>query len=429
MPDIFDEISLEEEMPKRDAFDEISFEPSPTFKEELGRHTARTASRIGETLAGLPGDIGRLLQAGAGAAETQAAKVREKIGLKPLKEIRAPPGLPGSQELKDLSSKIFGEKVLPKTKTEAFIDNIVSDAAALAIPLKGKIPFIRSIGTAIAGNLTQKGAERLGLGEKGQTAAKLGAFFLSGLTGKGNVKKYWKEQYKLSEEAVPKNTKVETFKLERKLDNLSRKLEKGITTPSKSFVSAPLNNIRKKIKKGTVKIDELIQFKTDINELRGKLYKDLTGKQSINYAQGKINDLSALLDSELAAYGKENPAFLEHYKNANEAYAGFNQSKRVGRWINRQLKGIGKPALLLIEGMFPKLVPASAAAFVGLKGGEMITRVMRNPTLRRFYGNLVKDAVKENTGGFVKNLRALEKEIKKSDPDIFDKLTSETNPD
>ncbi len=423
MPDIFDQISLEEEAPQGDIFDQVTYEPAPAPLSEVGRHVVRSGSRIAETLLGLPSDILRLSQLGAEKIEKVTGKVREKIGLEPLKSGIKKPGAPGSQELKELSTKIFGETVIPQSPTEAFLDDIVSDAAALAIPVKGKIPFMRSIGTAIIGNLGAKTAEKLGLGEKGQAVAKLGTFFLAGLTGRGTVKKYWKEQYRLADEAIPSNAKVTTFGLERKLDHLSGELEKGISTPSKIFVNTPLKKIRKKIKKGTVKVDELVQFKRDINELRGKLYKDLSGKQSINYAQGKINDLSGLIDSEIAAYGKKNPAFLKHYRNANEAYAGFNQSKRVGNWVGKQMKSIGKGPLLILEGLFPKLLPTMAGLFTGLKSAEFVTRVMRNSTLRRFYGNLVKDAVNENKGGFIKNLRAMEKEIEKSEPDIFDELS------
>ncbi len=394
------------------------FKPS-TVIPEIGRHIARTGSRIGESLLGLPSDILQTAQIGARGLEKGAGKIREKIGLKPLEIKERPPGVPGSEELREISTKLFGEKVTAQSPTESFIDDIVSDAAVLAIPVKGKIPFMRSIGTALAGNIGAKGAQELGFGEKGQTSAKIGAFFLSGLAGKGNVKKYWNQQYKLADEAIPSGAKVQTFPLFRKLNKLAIELEKGISTPSKTFVKAPLNNIRKKVERGVTSVEELVQMKRDINELRGSLYKDLTGKQSVRYAQGKINDLSGLIDQEIAKYGKKNPEFLKHYKNANEAYAGFNQSKRVGKWINRKLGAFGKPAILILEGMFPKLLPASATAFVGLKAGEIATRVFRNPTLRRFYGNMVKDAVKENSAGFVKNLKAMEKELKKSDPDIF----------
>ena len=428
MPDIFDEISLEE-TPSGDIFDEIDYQAPPTPLREVGRHVARTGSRIAESLLGLPSDILQTAQIGARGLEKGASKIREKIGLSPLETKERPKGLPGSEDLRDISTKLFGEIVTPQTKKESFIDDIVSDAAVLAIPVKGKIPFMRSIGTALAGNLGAKGVEQLGFGEKGQAAAKIGAFFLSGLAGKGNVKKYWNQQYKLAEDSVPSRAKVETFAMERKLDRLERELERGISTPSKSFVKSPLDNVRKKIKKGTATVDELVQIKKDINEHRGKLYKDLTGKQSIQYAQGKINDLSGILDEEIAKYGRTNPKFYEHYKNANEAFAGYNQSRRVGRWINRQLNKIGKPALLILEGVFPKLIPGSAAGFVGLKAGELTTRILRNPTLRKFYGNMVKDAAKENSAGFLKNLKNMEEEIKKSDPDLFDLLASENDAD
>ena len=423
MADIFDEIFIEES-PQEDIFDQIQTDTASPLG-ELGRHVARSGSRVSESLLGLPGDVLRVGQIGAQQLEKGASKVREKLGLEPLDSGIKKPGIPGSSELKDLSVKIFGEKVLPQSKTESFIDDIVSDAAVLAVPVKGKIPFMRSIGTALAGNLAFKGAEKVGLDEKGQAAAKLGAFFLSGLAGKGNVKKYWSEQYKLAENAVPTGAQVETFALERKLDNLSHDLSKGISTPSKEFVKTPLKNIRKKIKTGKISVDELVEIKRNINEHRGKLYKDLTGKQSINYAQGKINDLSGLVDSEIAKYGKTNATFLNHYKNANEAFAGFNQSKRVGNWLGRQIKLIGKGPLLILEGLFPKLLPGTVASFVGLKGGELVTRVLRNPTLRNYYGNLVKDAVKENTAGFIKNLRALEKGIKKSDPELYKELAGQ----
>lgn len=399
--------------------------PSKGVLGEIGRHAARTGSRIGESVLGLPSDILQVAQVGAGGLEKGAGKIREKIGLKPLETKERPPGVPGSEELKEISTKLFGEKVTAQSPTESFIDDIVSDASVLAIPVKGKIPFMRSIGTALAGNIGAKGAEQLGFGKTGQTAAKIGAFFLSGLAGKGNVKKYWKQQYKLAEDAIPSGDKVHTFTLDRKMDELTGELEKGISTPSKKFVRAPMKNIRKKIETGSVDVEELVQMKKDINELRGKLYKDLTGKKSIGYAQGKINDLSGLIDQEITKYGKNNPEFLKHYRNANEAYAGFNQSKRVGNWVKRilPLGKMGKGALLLAEAIFkPATLPYTLGGFGALKGSELLTRMFKNPTLRRYYANLVKDGIKENRAGFLKNIKSMEKELKKSDPDIFDEL-------
>ena len=430
MPDIFDEISLEES-PSGDIFDQIEYQESPTPLGELGRHIARTGSRVAESVLGLPSDILQTAQLGARGLEKGASKIREKIGLSPLKTQEKPKGLPGSEELRDISTKIFGEVVTPQDKKESFIDDIVSDASVLAIPVKGKIPFMRSIGTALAGNLGAKGAEQLGFGEKGQTAAKIGAFFLSGLAGKGNVKKYWNQQYKLAEEAVPSRARLDANKLDRKLDHLRADLRKGgIETPSQKFVEKPLNDLQKIIVDGELKVEDAVKAKQKINELRAGLFDEVKGKQGQKYARTKINDISHFLDETLEKYGKENPTFLKHYKAGNEAYGGFQQSKRVGNWINRNIPfgRLGKTGLIILEGIFkPASLKATLPAAAAFKGGELFTRMFKNKTLRRYYGNLIKDAINENKSGFLRNLKGMEKEIEKNEPDIFDELTSDQN--
>lgn len=397
---------------------ETSFQP-PSLKEEVGRHALRTASRVGESLVGLPGDI---LNIPKRLASTGLGKIpgveKEKVS-KALKSI----GPPSSEEIKDLSFKIFGEKVIPQNKTERLADDIVSDASVLAIPVKGKIPFLRAIGTAAGANLAEKGAEMLGVGEKGQAAVKLGTFLLAGLTGKGNVKKYYSKEYELAKDSIPKNTKVQAFGLDRQIDHLERNLTKGISTPSKKFVLNPIKEIRNKIKKGTVKVEDLIEIKKDLNEIRGSLYKDLGTKQSVKYAQGKINDLATLLDDQIAEYGKSNSKFLSHYTNANQAFSGFQQSKKVSNWINKVLpfKNMSKGKLMILEAIFkPAALAVSVPAIGVLKGSELLARVFRNRSLRSFYGNLMKDAVKENRTGVLKNISKIEEGLKKEEPDLFD---------
>ncbi len=429
MPDIFDEISLEE-TPSGDIFDQIEASIPPTISQEIGRHGARTGSRIAETILGLPSDILQTAQLGARGLKKGAAKIREKIGLKPLEIKEKPRGVPGSREIREFSEKIFGEKVTPKTKTESFIDDIVSDAAALALPVKGKIPFIRAIGTALSANVASEVAEKLGATEKQKIGAKIGTFFLAGLSGKGNVRKYWNKQYKLAEKSIPKGAEVEVFKMDAMLDRLEDNLRKGVSTPSKKFVLSPLKKIQNKIVTGEIPVEELLQFKRDINELRGSLYKDLSGKPSIKYAQGKINDLSKIIDNEISAYGKTNPEFMKHYRNANEAYAGFHQSKRVGNWVNRALPfgKMGKTALFIAESIFkPASLKFTLPGVAAFKSAEFITRMLKNSTLRRYYTNLMKSAVDENKTGVIRNLRNMEKEIEKNEPDMFELISKSTS--
>lgn len=400
-----------------------------SIAKESGRHITRSASRAIESLVGLPGDILRTGEMGASLLEKGAGKIREKIGLKPLESATKKPSIPGSSELRELSTKLFGDIVKPQSQTESFIDDIVSDASVLAIPVKGKIPFIRSIGTALAGNVAAKGAEMLGAGEKGQSAAKLGTFFLSGLTGKGTVKKFWNEQYNLAEKAIPEGAVLDANKLDRQLDKLSHELKKGgIETPSQKFVEKPLNDLKKVISEGELKVEDAVVAKKKINELREGLFEEVKGRAPRKYARTKINDLAKFLDESLEKYGKENPEFYKPYKAANEAFGGYYQSKRVGNWISRQIPfgKLGKGSLLILEAIFqPASLKATLPAFAAFKGGELLTRMFKNPTLRQYYGNLMKDAVKENTSGFLKNLKSMEKEIQEKDPDIFEDLTRE----
>lgn len=429
MPDIFDEISLEES-PQGDIFDQIQYE-TPTPLKDIGRHVARTGSRITEAVLGLPSDILQTAQLGARGLEKGASKIREKIGLSPLEYSEKPKGLPGSSELRELSQKIFGEIITPQNAKESFIDDIVSDAAVLAIPVKGKVPFIRSIGTALAGNLAQEGAKQLGVGEKGQAAAKLGAFFLSGVAGKGNVKKYWNQQYKLAQEAIPEGTTTSTRILDKKLRNFEETfLNKGGPTPAKKRVKEFYEELKKKTYAGDMDVDELAQFKHDLNQNRASLYDRELTTSDRRLAKKYYDEIGNAIESQIEQYGKRNPQFLEHWKNAQEAFGGFYQSKRVGNWIAKAIPfgKLGKTSLLILEGLFkPSTLPLTASSYAAFKGGELLTRMFKNPTLRRYYGNLMKDAIKENKSGFLRNLKSIEKEIEEKDPDIFDLISGSDN--
>lgn len=422
MPDIFDEISLEEKTPQGDIFDQIEYK-SPL--KETGRHLARSAARVGETLSGLPGDI-------ISIPKKIAASAIGKISGKPTEEIEKKFkgfGPPSSHEINKLTTQIFGDVITPQNEKEKLSDDIVSDAAALAVPIKGKIPFIRSIGTSIFANLAQKGAEKVGIGEKGQVATKLGAFFLAGLTGKGNVKKYWNKQYELAEKAVPADATFSAGKLERQLDKLESELKKGgIETSSQKFVQKPLEELRRTIDFGEMRVEDAIAAKKKINELRSSLFDEVKGKAARKGARTKINQIANFLDQSIEQYGKENPTFYEHWKNANEAFGGFQQSKRVGRWIARTLpiNKLGKGSILIAEAIFkPATLPLTLGGVAAFKGAELLTRMFKNPTLRKYYTNLMKSAVDENKTGVLRNLSRMEKELKKNDPDIFDQLISE----
>lgn len=412
----------------KDVFDEKEIEFSSSLKEG-GRHLLRSASRATESILGLPADVLKTAQLGAKGLEKGASKIREKIGLSPLESKEKPAGFPGSSELREISQKIFGEIVTPLSKKESFIDEVISDAAALAIPVKGRVPFIRSIGTSLVGNIGQEGAKQLGFGEKGQVAAKIGAFFLSGLAGKGNVKKYWKEQYKLAKESIPEGTQTSTRILDKNLRNFEQNvLQKGGPTPAKKKIKEFYEELKKKSLSGEMDVDELVQFKHDLNQNRASLYDKELSSTDRRVAKKYYDEIAQAIESQIEQYGKKDPSFLKHWESAQEAYSGFYQSKKVGNWIARHIPfgKLGKTSLLLLEGLFrPSTLPYTAGAYSAFKSGELLTRMFKNKTLRKYYANLMKDSINENKSGFLRNLKSMEKEMEENNPDIFDELAGD----
>lgn len=151
-----------------------------SFAEGDDRQILRSLSRAGETIAGLPGDLNTL-------GKSVADFLLNKLGL-PTPQQEPKVNLPTSSDLTSFMNKATGGYLEPQTEAERFADEVVSDAATLAIPFGGgKIKALQSVATSIGANLAKKGVEKLGGGAKTQEAAKLGGFIAGGLvsTSKG----------------------------------------------------------------------------------------------------------------------------------------------------------------------------------------------------------------------------------------------------
>ena len=402
------------------------FQPQPGIKQEIRRHTLRSGSRALESLAGLPGDILSIPKKLASSAFSKLTGVPEEKVEAFTKGI----GPPGSQELKKLTSSIFGKTVKPQSQKEELSDEIVSDAASLLLPIKGKIPFLRALGTAAFANLSGEGAKQLGLGEGGKSAAKLGSFFLSGLVGKGTVKKFWNQKYAEAEKAIPKEAKLDAFKLERSLDKLEDTLKLGLETPSQKAVLKPLNELRGKISGGRLGVEEAVAAKRSLNEIREQLFDEVKGRAARRGAKTKLNDISKYLDESLEKYGQKNPEFYVPYKEANEAFSGFQQSKKVGDYIKRAIPyaKLGQIGTLAFEALFrPSLLPATLGGYGALKTGELLARMFKNPTLRKYYFGLLKSAASENKAAVLKNIRGIDKEIQNNPEEWGDVILGSDN--
>lgn len=415
----------------------VDFTPYQEVKKqpikEVGRHVARSAARVGEMIAGLPGDIANapaalanmfskskpgkdLLGEGEHPEFVEAFKLAKHI---------SPFGAPTSSELREKTKERSGGYLEPQSKGEKLADAIVSDFASLAIPVKGKVPFLRSLGKALfvaaGSNLAEKGVEMVGGGEKSQLATKIGSMFLLSAFNPNGAKKYADSLYKEARELVPKGATAEASNLTKDLGAFRTELKKGATAPYKANAMTKVNEIQAKIKKGKIPVEELTEFKIDINKARDSLYTDQTlDKGGRRLAKKNLDSVSKIVDNALYDYGKVNPAWEKSYRPANEVYGAIAQSKKVSNAVARFIKSHPHStgtALVAEVFLAPKTLPLAAGAIGLVKTGELITRIAKSPTLRKYYMGVVESALKDDAASLAKNINKLEAAYKKESSD------------
>lgn len=396
-------------------FPEVKSAPEKGL-DDVKRHLTRSVVRGAEALAGAPGDV---LNAPFNVARLAIPKSQQKNFDEVSKIAKFfLPGinLPTSSQLKETSSKLSNGYTDPKSEGEKKSDDIISDFVSLAIPIKGKIPFARSLGASIGSNLAEMGVKHLGGEEGAQTATKLGtAFLLTAINPKG-ANKYASSLFSEAESLLPKNAMAEGKMLSGELKNFKQELIKGGSAPSKDKSLKKIDEVLNATKNGRISVDELTSFKKSINEAREGLYQEFGSNKSGRLsAKRNLDRVSKSVDKALDGYGQTNPAWNKAYRSANEAHGAIQQSKKVGNQVARVLKQ--NPHLAsggaVAEIFFaPKTLPLVGAGFAGLKTAELLTRVGKSPVLRKYYSDVINAALKQDSAEIAKSLERFDSAIK-----------------
>ena len=306
----------------------------------------------------------------------------------------------------------------PQSHTVEVSDAIFSDYASLAIPVKGKIPFLRSLGLALGSNLTAEGARLFGAEEKGQVATKMGTLFLLSTINPKGVTNYKDALFSEAKSLVPAGAEVQAKELPSQLKSLKAQLKKGGTAVSKEKSLKKIDEIQKALTRNdTIPVEELTEFKKSINEARAGLYEEFgKNKTGREIAKRNLDRVSKIVDNALAEYGKINPEWESVYRSANEAHGAIEQSKKTRRFLSQLIKEnphikYGSIAAEVALGL--KAIPTLAGGYGIIKMGEVLTRIKKSPVLRRYYEGVVKSAIKEDSADAIKNLNKLDAALKK----------------
>ena len=355
-------------------------------------------------------------------SEEQEEKIREKLTPKNLDFIgRIMESLPTSYSVREgVTRNYTGDYLEPKNEKERFADDIAQDFATLAIPVKGKIPFARSLGMSVVANSGSELAKAFNVGEKGQAATKIGLLFALGLTPSSRrhgLKKYIDGLYSDMRATLPEDARISSAGLEKSLNKIEKAIQKGdVGTTTKKPVVQKIKAIREKITNGSIGVDELLELTKDTNEAIFDL-------GLLRRHQNKLYDVRGSLHEAIKSYGNNNKNFLSKWNQANQAYGATATSRNIQEFIKKTLNPKDYILASGALGLGSILSGAPLALKTGLGVGSVgstayiaavLNRAYKSPALRKYYLNSISSALKENKGSFARNMSNLERELKKS---------------
>lgn len=383
--------------------------------QKIARQVGRTALRGAETIAGLPGDIQRFAEF---IGSSLGSGLRSLAGQEPIppEEIErrqsiakgVTPNLPGQEQLQQVSEAAFGEFAKPQTEAEEFSDEITKDFASLALPVKGKIPFARALGTTLFANVGKELVKDLGGSDTAQGATKLGLMTLAAMMGRSNANQYAKDLYKNSIKSIPENAVIEAESIAPELRKFTSRIKKGGLTPQKAPALRLARQLEGKIVDGKIPVKELPAFRASINEYRF----DRTLGDKARYHLDRFEDV---IQKGLEKYGNQNPEFMKQYKDANIAYSGMKQAGRLQRLIGKNVNVSDLSPLTAIALGLGGSLESAAIKLAAASPLGFMKKFTTNPVLRRHYLDVMKSAAKEDTVKLTRNINLLDRAIRKED--------------
>lgn len=402
-----------------DEEDEVSYPDFEIPSEEdterdIERAQARLTSRIGETALGAPGDIASLI--------SHLFGIDKKV-------------LPTSSDIREFSEKASQGYLAPQNEFEGKIDEVISDITSMSLPGTGPFKFARNIGIPIVANLAKEGLKYGDASERTQAYGKVGSMVALDLLSRrsGGIKGYLNSLFKQAEEAIPKGLSVNASKLEKSLGVLEKELSKGGARPSTKKSLEKVSEIKNEIRNGKIDAKRLSAYRPSINEAIAELggFQMEVPKKLKPQTIRNLNQVKSEVIKTLDEYGQKfNPEFLKYNRAANEGWAAYENSNKIANFLRDKVPYSPKSkatqalfslaphaAILGISSLSPA-TGAGAVAGAGIYNSyKVLDRVVRSPTLRKYYSETLKSAIKGNVTATAKNLKNLDNEISKSNLD------------
>jgi len=397
------------------AMDKVRLAQTPSIRqtvanqmneESLPESALRNATALGTSaLAGAAGAPGNLLQLGLGAgnyltggAIPNYEQVQNKLPISP----------PTSSQIQKKVSEYLPEKYLePKSYTERYANEFVSDLATLATPFSffGKIPFAKALKTSGVINAVQIGAEAAGLSPEEAQVAKMVTLVAPSIVQATRLGTAADKLFNIAKSNA-NNVEVSAKELQTPMNTLYNELKKGAANPKKDKVIDELVNLDSKIVGNKAPATDVMNLYTSINDLA----KDSSSSSGVEkYLSNATKDLNKILSST----AKE--SFSKPFERAASINAGLNESSKIYEFLSEsltptQLKKMN-PVTLALLGVGYKsgvLVPAAAAGTVAT---EKVIRALQHKGIQTHLRNVLKLAAARRGNVIAKYVNDLNKAV------------------
>lgn len=415
----------------------------PESDVDSGLKTAAIAgSRVAESIAGMPGDIIQLVKSLGSYLDEKLPNAKKEPNFLQKAASSLLDKVPTSDQLKGATSKLTKGYTDPETPNQELVDEISSLAGALALPLKNPSKFFnftkelglrlpKAFAKATGAELAKETVDKLGGGVGAQTAAEMGTLFLLSSLSQKTAKQFVNGKYQKARSSIPEGTILPTESLVKDLGSLEKDLAGVLEGPTSEKVLPKIRQLKSNLQGGTVEADKLLDAYHTVNEMlrdRG-LFKEL-GSAEKRMLKAKFDRFKDEIRKPLTSYGQHNPVFLKEWNEANRAYSVMSEYKDLSAWLKS--KDILKTHSTILaydlitnaikSGPIPAIVGTTKLASTSLPAagayqtGKVIARMIKDPSLRKHYFQVIEAASKENLSATLKSMKKLNEDLNKPSP-------------
>lgn len=323
--------------------------------------------------------------------------------------------LPNSQDVNEFIDEIGGGALAPRNETEKLANELSEDIvnSFLTRAPKGIVSnfLIPGVGTFI-----RKGLEMFDVSATGQQTGKIMSNIALNMANIANPRQMVGANIRHNRRLIPANDMIDVRPQDAKyLNLLENRLRSGGTSPSKTAALTKIEEFNNAIINNQVPARQSYDFYRTINELKtnyGAFNVEGAAKPAHVFNLNKVQKLN---NNMLNRYGSKNRRFLNEFRENNAAWASLEQSDAIAGYV---AKNYHKPFVSeAAKSMFAKS-NVTLPAVIGLSAlerAQAIVQRLGNPTLRKYYGQVLRHSTERNSAAMINSLQRFDKEAKKEE--------------